>query len=47
MFVQSDDQTKIGSFIMVRPGARIFTMVAIRLMPDRVVPIPAICRAQM
>ena len=36
-----------GIFIMDRPGARIFTMVAIRLMPDKVVPMPAICRPQM
>ena len=34
-------QQKTGIFIMVMPGARIFTMVAIRLMPDSVVPTPA------
>ena len=42
MFVQSAVQVKIGIFIMVMPGARIFTMVAIRLMPDNRVPMPAI-----
>ena len=36
-----------GIFIMVMPGARILTMVAIRLMPDSVVPTPATCSAQM
>ena len=45
--VQSEVQTKIGSFIMVMPGARIFTMVAIRLMPESSVPMPATCSAQM
>jgi len=40
-------QVKTGSFIIVMPGARIFTMVAIRLMPDSVVPTPAIWRPQM
>jgi hypothetical protein len=34
-------QQKTGIFIMVMPGARIFTMVAIRLTADRVVPTPA------
>ena len=45
--VQSDVQVKTGIFISVMPGARILTMVAIRLMPDSVVPTPAICSAQM
>ena len=46
MLVQSADQTKIGSFIMLMPGARIFTMVATRLIPESNVPMPAICSAQ-
>ena len=45
--MQSDVQVKTGIFIMVMPGARILTMVAIRLMPDSVVPTPATCSAQM
>ena len=40
-------QQNTGIFIMVMPGARIFTIVAIRLMPDSVVPTPATCRPQM
>jgi hypothetical protein len=38
---------KTGIFIIVIPGARIFTMVAMRFIPDSVVPMPAICRPQM
>ena len=38
MLVQSAVQVKIGIRIIVMPGARILTMVAIRLMPDSVVP---------
>ena len=45
--VQSAVQVKIGMRISVMPGARIFTMVTSRLMPDNVVPTPAICRPQM
>ena len=40
-------QVKTGIFIIVMPGARILTMVAIRLTPDSVVPTPATCSAQM
>ena len=47
MLAQSAVQVKIGIRIMVMPGARIFTMVAIRLMPESVVPTPAICSDQM
>ena len=47
MLVQSAVQVKTGIFIMVMPGARIFTMVAMRLMPESNVPMPAICSAQM
>ncbi len=38
---------KTGIFISVIPGARIFTMVAMRFIPDRVGPMPASCRPQM
>ena len=47
MLVQSAVQVKTGIRIMVMPGARILTMVAIRLTPDSSVPMPAICSAQM
>ena len=47
MFVHSVVQVKIGIFIMPMPGARILTMVAMRLMPDSVVPTPATCSDQM
>jgi hypothetical protein len=40
-------QVKTGIFIMVMPGARIFTMVAIRFTPESNVPTPATCSAQM
>ena len=45
--VHSEVQTKIGIFISVMPGARILTMVTSRLIPDSVVPTPAICSDQM
>ena len=38
----SDAQVKMGIFIRFIPGARIFMMVTKKLMPARVVPIPAI-----
>ncbi len=47
MFEQSAVQVKIGMRIIVMPGQRSLMMVTIRLMPDRVVPIPATCRPQM
>ena len=40
-------QVKIGIFITPMPGARIFTMVAMRLTPDSRVPTPATCSDQM
>ncbi|CKW38739.1 Uncharacterised protein [Mycobacterium tuberculosis] len=40
-------QVKTGIFIMVMPGARIFTMVASRFTPDSNVPTPAICNDHM
>ena len=40
-FAHSEVQQNTGSFIMVMPGARILMMVAIRLIPDKVVPTPA------
>ncbi|MNT64819.1 hypothetical protein D3C72_2027530 [compost metagenome] len=40
-------QVKTGIFIMVMPGARIFTMVASRFTPESSVPTPAICKDQM
>ena len=46
-WITSIDHKKIGIFISVMPGARIFTMVAIRLMPDSSVPTPAICKDHM
>jgi hypothetical protein len=45
--VHSAVQVKTGIFIRFMPGARILMMVTIRLMPDSVVPTPAICSAQM
>lgn len=42
MFVHRLVQVKIGIFIIRIPGARSFRMVTIRLIPDRVVPTPAI-----
>ena len=45
--VHSAVQVKTGIFISVMPGARILTMVAIRLIPDSSVPTPAICSDQM
>ena len=47
MLVHSAVQVKIGSFIIVMPGARILTIVATRLTPDKSVPSPAICNPQM
>ncbi len=47
MLVHSDVQQKIGIFIMVMPGARILTIVQIRLTPDSKVPTPAICSDQI
>jgi hypothetical protein len=47
MLVQSEVQVKTGIFMKVMPGARIFTIVAIRLMPDSVVPTPATCSPQI
>ena len=46
-FVHSAVQVNTGIFIKVMPGARIFTIVTIRLMPDNSVPTPAICSDQM
>ena len=40
-------QVKIGIFIMLMPGARILTMVAMRFTPDSMVPTPATCSDQM
>ncbi len=40
-------QVNTGIFMRFMPGARILMMVTIRLMPDKVVPTPAICRPQM
>ena len=45
--VQSAVQVKIGIFMKDMPGARILTMVAMRLTPDSSVPMPAICSDQM
>ena len=42
--VHSAVQVNTGIFIMVMPGARILMIVASRLMPESVVPTPAICR---
>lgn len=39
--------TKIGIFIRVIPGARFFNIVTIKFIPERRVPIPAICRLQI
>ncbi|MNK82263.1 hypothetical protein D3C87_1020290 [compost metagenome] len=47
MLVHNAVQVKIGMRIQVMPGARILTMVAIRLTPDNSVPTPAICKDQM
>ena len=47
MLVHSAVQQKIGIFIIDMPGARIFTIVAIRFTPDSKVPTPAICSAQI
>ena len=47
MLAQSEVQVNTGIFIIVMPGARIFTIVAIRFMPDSVVPTPATCNPQM
>ena len=44
---QSEVQVNTGIFMSDMPGARILTMVAIRLMPDNVVPTPATCSAQI
>ena len=41
------DPILIATLIMVMPGARIFTMVTNKLMPDNSVPTPAICSPQM
>ena len=40
-------QTKIGIFISVMPGQRIFKIVTKKLMPDMVLPMPAICTIQI
>ena len=40
-------QTKIGIFIKVIPGQRIFKMVTKKLIPESVVPTPAICKIQI
>ncbi len=45
--VHSAVQVKIGIFMAVMPGARILTMVAMRLTPESSVPMPAICSDQI
>ena len=40
-------QVKMGIFIMLMPGARILTIVAMRLTPDSMVPTPATWSDQM
>ena len=43
----SSDQMYRGILLSDMPGARILTMVTIRLTPDSNVPTPAICSDQM
>ncbi len=44
---QSEAHTNTGMRVMVMPGARIFRIVAMKLTPVSVVPIPETCNAQM
>ena len=45
--MQSAVQVKMGIFITLIPGARIFTIVAMRFTPDSTVPTPATWSDQM
>ncbi|CFO04545.1 Uncharacterised protein [Bordetella pertussis] len=46
MLVTSAVQVNTGIFISAMPGARIFMMVTMKLMPLSVVPSPDSCKAQ-
>ena len=47
IIVAKEDHTKIGIFISVIPGQRIFSIVTKKLIPDIVLPTPAICTIQI